>query len=78
MKEILAQKKWVYTLFKTDAGMFLSVVCGGVAMFNVDVLLSSAEAEQALQDNGFLDSLAEKIRCNPKKYMSERKGVGEK
>lgn len=69
MKEIVAQKKWVYTLYKTDEGMLLSVVCGGSAMFNVDVLLSKEEAIQAKQDDCFVDSLAEKIRNSPKKYM---------
>ena len=70
MKEIVTQKKWVYTLYKTDNGMLLSVVCGGVAMFNVDVLLSDEEANQAKQNESFIDSLAEKIRNSPKQYMN--------
>lgn len=72
MKEVVAQKKWVYTLYKTDEGMLLSVVCGGAAMFNVDVLLSKEEASQAKQDDCFVDSLAERIRNSPKKYMPNR------
>lgn len=72
MKEIAAQKKWVYTLYKTDEGMLLSVVCGGVAMFNVDVLLSDEEVRQSKQDESFIDALAEKIRNNPKQYTPRK------
>lgn len=70
MKEMVAQKKWVYTLCKTDKGMLLSVVCGGVAMFDVDVLLSDEEASQAKKDESFIESLAEKIRNSSKQYVS--------
>ncbi|WLQ15981.1 hypothetical protein O5O45_08650 [Hahella aquimaris] len=69
MKEIVSQKKWVYTLYRTEDGLLLSVVCGGVAMFEVEVLLSKEEAFQVQRDEGFLDLLAEKIRNNPKQYM---------
>lgn len=72
MKEVVAQKKWVYTLYQTDEGMVLSVVCGGVAMFNVDVLLSDEESIQIDKDERYLDFLAENIRNDPKKYMSNQ------
>jgi len=71
MKEIVAQKKWVYTLYKTDKGMLLSVVCGSVAMFNADVLLSNEDACRAEQDESFRELLAERVRSNPKQYMPD-------
>ncbi|MBU3069845.1 hypothetical protein KOI40_08430 [Aestuariicella sp. G3-2] len=69
MKEIISQKKWVYTLYNTDDGMLLSVVCGGVAMFNVDVFLSDEDVKNLSKDEALLDKLSEKIRNNPEQYM---------
>lgn len=68
MKEILKQQRWVYTLYKTEEGLLLSVVCGGVGMFEVDVLLSDSEGDLAMNDQNYLDELTEKIRSNPKAY----------
>lgn len=70
MKKIVAQKKWVYTLYNTDQGLLFSVVCGGIGLFNVDIALSAEEAAHAKENSSFLDSLAEKIRNNPEPYMS--------
>jgi hypothetical protein len=68
MKEIATQKKWVYTLYKTDEGMHLSVTYG-VAMLNVGVLLS---VSQAKKDESFINTLAEKIRNNPNQNMPSK------
>lgn len=70
MKEIVTQKKWVYTLYKVDEGLLLSVVCGGVGMFNVDLLLSASEAEEIKKNPEYIDELAEKVRNSPQKYTS--------
>ena len=42
--EKLAEKPWSWTLFKADAGLILSVLSGGAAMFEVNVTLSAEEA----------------------------------
>ena len=71
MKKIIAQKKWVYTLYETESGVILSVICGGAAMFNVDVQLSEDEAKRIEQDEKYLEALAEKVRADPKQYISK-------
>jgi hypothetical protein len=69
MKEVVAQKKWTYTLYRTDDALILSVVCGGAAMFNIDVQLTQQEEDEFKSNPNFLDTYAEKIRNNPKEFM---------
>jgi hypothetical protein len=67
----IAEKKWAYTLFQSEGGGYvLSVVCGGPAMYELNIPLSSQESAQAMASTESLDALAEKIRSNPKSYAS--------
>jgi hypothetical protein len=66
---VLAQVNWVYTLRQRGERFFLSVVCGGVGMYDVEVELSAEFAAQCLADRSLLDTLCEKIRYTPERFM---------
>jgi len=66
---VLAQQNWVYTFRQRGGGYFLSVVCGGVGMYDVEVELTPEFAAQCLADRANLDVLSEKIRFSPSKFM---------
>ena len=69
MKEIIAQKKWFYTLYKDEKGLSLSVVCGGVGLFEVEVIFTAADVQEYEMNPHFLDEFSEKVRNNPKKFQ---------
>jgi hypothetical protein len=66
---VLAKQNYVYTLRQRDAGFFLSVVCGGVGMFEVEVELAADFAAECLADGKLLDRLCEKVRFSPDSFM---------
>jgi hypothetical protein len=67
--EKIAGKRWLYTLYKLDDGtIVLSVLCGGVAMYELNIPLDEDRAAKALRDEDFLDSYANAIRGDPQKY----------
>jgi len=69
---MIAQKKWAYTLYKSDQGTFvLSVLCGGAGMYELNVPLSVDEGQRAVDDVDFLDSVAEKIRAHPHDFADK-------
>jgi len=69
---VIVQKKWTYTLYKDDQGMFvLSVLCGGASMYELNIPLSTGEAQSAMDDAGFLDGLVETIRAHPHDYAEK-------
>lgn len=37
----LAEERWTYILYKSDASYILSVVCGGVGLFELNIPLSN-------------------------------------
>ena len=65
----LIKKNWNYVLYKNQGEYILSVVCGTVGLYEIEVKLNS---EQRLnyenEDEGFIDELAQKIRDNPILY----------
>ena len=73
----LAEKRWTYILYKVDDSYILSVVCGGVGIFELNIPLSSADGEKALNDKGFLETLAADISSDPKKYLSQSISIEE-
>jgi hypothetical protein len=66
---LLAQVNWVYTLRKRGERYFLSVVCGGVGMYDVEVELSAEFASQCMADRALLSTLSENIRFTPERFM---------
>ena len=73
MKEIV-KKNWQYVLYQTEQNkLVLSVVCGSVALYDVDIILNSEE-EERFKNEGvkFLDELAAKINYNPSAFEDRK------
>lgn len=72
MREIL-RKQWTYILYKTESNKYiLSVVCGTVGLFDIDVELSSDQVQKfENQGESFIDEVAAEIRYNPSKYSKK-------
>lgn len=61
------QESWSYTLYRDGARYILSVVCGGVGMYTLNIPLDDEEASAA-GDQAAVADLAKRIRTNPKQY----------
>ena len=67
--ERIAGKRWVYTLYKRDDGsIVLSVLCGGVGMYELNISLGNKVAIRAIEDEEFLEKLASEVREHPQQY----------
>lgn len=64
----IRQKAWTYTLYESDGRYILSVVCGGAAMYELNVPLDDADGSKAAVDDEYLDTLAKEIAGNPHKF----------
>jgi hypothetical protein len=72
--EIIVQKSWDYTFSRnTNGQLILSVLCGTVGLFEIDIILNQDETTQYNKDGeAFIEQLAKQIRDNPHAW-SERK-----
>jgi len=61
------QESWSYTLYRDGARYILSVVCGGVGMYSLNIPLDGEEAGVVGSQEAVAD-LAKKIRTAPKQY----------
>jgi hypothetical protein len=69
--EVIAEKPWSWMLFATGDRLFLSVVCGGVGVYDVDLELTVAEAASYRQiGKAYIDELANAIRAKPAEFES--------
>jgi hypothetical protein len=50
----VAQRQWTYTLYESDGAYVLSVVCGVVAIYELNIPLAD-DAESAISDSDYLD-----------------------
>jgi hypothetical protein len=66
--EIIRRENWAYSLEKRDGKYILSVLRGGVGMYDVEVELAADVAMSCISNKTALDSLAERIRYSPEKY----------
>jgi hypothetical protein len=67
--KVIAEEGWSWMLFQDDQRYILSVVCGSVALYSIDMLLSEMEATAYHQEGrAAIKKLAEKIRNNPEAY----------
>lgn len=57
----ILEKKWSYTLYNADGVYIVSVVCGGVGLFEINIPLSYGVGEKALKDVDFLGRLVAEI-----------------
>lgn len=76
MEEIL-RSQWNYILYKKDDNLILSVVCGTVALFEVNIILNSMEVESYNQrGEDYINELAGEIRFSPKSFNKRHVGSG--
>lgn len=69
MKEVI-KKNWEYTLFEVEDKMILSVLCGSVALFTVNIKLNESEKESFEKfGESYIDDLAEKVRTDPSDFQ---------
>lgn len=67
--EKIAQKPWVYTLFRlADVPVVLSVLYGQAAMYDLNIPLARETAARAISDEAFLEKYASDIRGDPGRY----------
>jgi len=68
MKEIL-RSQWNYILCEKEGELLFSVICGSVAIYEINIFLNDEEIEKYnAGGEGFLKELAEHIRNNSKVY----------
>lgn len=67
----ILEKKWTYILYKIDGVHVLSVICGGVGLFEINIKLSNEVGQKAAQDIIFLEDLVAEISSDPKKYSPQ-------
>lgn len=70
--EKISEKPWAYTLYKfEDGGFVLSVLCGGAAMYEINIPLDNETAAKAIGDEVFLGKCASNIRDHPALYSDQ-------
>lgn len=75
MKKIL-EKPWTYILYLDNDKYILSVVCGSVAMFEINLVLDDVEnAGYREQGEVYISQLAAAVRDAPKAYMDRHTNV---
>lgn len=67
-KIVLAQEGWNYSVCKEGGRYLLSVVCGGVGLFEVKVEIPEDVALRGVEDKAQLEPLVAAIRSNPDGY----------
>lgn len=73
MREVFRNQAKMFTLYDDNGHYVLSVVCGGVGMYDVNVPLDSEEcASYREEGEAFLETLAYKIARDPNRYRDRR------
>jgi hypothetical protein len=71
--KVVAEQPWSWLLFEDKTKLFLSVVCGGVGVHDVDIQLTRDEIEHYSQaGSGYVDHLANSIRAKPADFQSRQ------
>lgn len=73
MKEI-AKEPWNYIFSEELHGQYLlTVVCGGVGIFEVTIRLTTKQADRYRHDGlGYIASLAEQVRADPPSFETQK------
>ena len=64
----IAKKDWAYTLYKSEDNYILSVVCGDVAIYELNIQLNDYEINRYMENQEYLEEIASEITTNPRKY----------
>lgn len=68
MKTLL-KKDWNYTLIEKDETLYLNVLCGSSAMFELKIQLNENELKAFLEKGEvYINSLVKKIQNSPSEY----------
>jgi hypothetical protein len=72
--ELLIKKDWDYTFIKSNDKYVLSVLCGTIGLFEIEIVLNNEENEEyRIKGNEYIDSLAKRIQNNPSVWMERVK-----
>lgn len=71
--EVIFQENWSYTFYKQKDELYLSVVCGMSAVFDMTIKLNQHEIKK-YQEKGqsFIIILASQIQYNPSAFLSRK------
>ena len=69
MKEII-NKPWDYKFFELEQKFYLSVICGGVGMYEINLLLNKEEIQKYEKEGiTYIDKLAREVQYYTSRYM---------
>ncbi len=70
-RALIDQRTWDWSLYRLPGGeLLLSVVCGSVALFEVEVVLDADQrAEYEAEGISVVEQLAAAINYSPRKYI---------
>jgi hypothetical protein len=72
MKKII-DKPWNYTLYQTENKYTLSVLCGGVGMYEIEIELNKEEADSYKEKGeSYIDILAKEIQENTNQWIHRK------
>lgn len=70
MKEIL-KKNWDYTLYSSEDTLIMSVLCGSVALYTLNIELNELEKKKFNRSGeSFINDFAKDVRETPSIFMS--------
>jgi hypothetical protein len=68
--KIIRQENFSYVLFEEDGKIYLNVLCGGAAMYDITIELSPEEAKSCQTSQNKLEKLVGEISYSPEKYKA--------
>ncbi|RZJ60014.1 MAG: hypothetical protein EOO45_24940 [Flavobacterium sp.] len=69
--EELSGRSWDYTLYRNGADLILSVVCGTVGIYEVNVKLDKEETRRYEgEGEDYIATFAKSVRNDPNEYTS--------
>lgn len=73
MMEKILEQQWSYILYRDGDRLLLSVVCGDIAIYLIDIELNEAETKRYREGGpAYIEELAEEIMQNPWLYRPRR------
>lgn len=65
----LLKKQWEYVLYEDNNELILSVVCGTILVYDVEIKLTEEQKNMFKKEGQkYIDVLSEEIRYSPEKY----------
>ena len=67
--QVLSKENWSWTLYKNESAYYLSVICGSVGIYSIEIELSKEEILE-FENVGieYIKSLASMVRFNHKPF----------